>query len=305
MFQGDVLKVKIAPEVQEALQAGTPVVALESCVLALGLPRPMNMSCAKEAMATIREVGAVPAVIAVVNGEPCVGISEAELSQLCRGKDFVKASCDDLPGMIVCRRNAATTVSASLVIAERAGIQVFTTGGLGGISIHCNQHFDASSDLLQLTRTRLAVVCSGVKSVQDIGASMECLESLGVPIALYRTDKFPGFFAPGYHISSGVTMESVEQVAAFYKISLDLLGRGVVVANPAPADKLLDREALDSALREAQVQAESDGVSGKQLTPFLMDYLARVTKGATLEANHALLLANAKLAAELACHLKG
>lgn len=305
MSQGEVLSVKIAPEVQDALQAGTPVVAMESCVLAQGLPRPLNMSCAKETMAAIREAGAVPAIVAVVNGEPCVGIGEAELSQLCKGRDYAKASCDDLPGMIVRRRNAATTVSASLVIAERAGIKVFTTGGLGGISTHCNQQFDASSDLMQLTRTRLAVVCSGVKSVQDIGASVECLESLGIPIALYRTDVFPGFFSHGYHISSGAPLESVAQVADFYRASLGLLGRGVVVANPAPADKLLDSAALESALREAQQQAESEGITGKQLTPFLMDYLARVTHGATLEVNRALLMANGRLAAELACQLKG
>ena len=297
------LALRISEEVSEALQSGRPVVAMESCVFAQGLPRPLNYDAALQIMEVIREEGAVPAIVAFDEGQGIIGVSEIELKQICRGKGYIKANCGDIPGVVALKQRAATTVSASIILAEKAGIKVFTTGGLGGVSPHWLSHFDASSDISQLARTHMAVVCSGIKSVLDVTTTVEVLETLGIPVALYRTESFPRFYTSGIHVGIGSRVDTLEQLAVFYNTSRDLLGRGIIVANPAPLDKQLPSDVLQKVLNEAMERAEHEGHLGKQLTPFLLDYMARETQGATLEANRALLVNNARLAAQLAVRL--
>lgn len=295
--------IRIADEVAASLREKRPVVAMESCVLAMGLPRPLNYDTANEAMEAIREEGAIPAIVALGEGRGLIGLDDEELRQLCRGRGYLKASCNDIPGVVALQQRAATTVSASIVLAQQAGINVFTTGGLGGVSPHCSEHFDVSSDLAQVSRTKMAVVCSGIKSVLDVTTTIECLEMLGIPVALYRTDSFPRFYTSGVHSDVGSRLETVEQLAVFYRTSRDLLNRGIIVANPAPADKQLPSSVLSNILEDAMQRAAHEGHRGKKLTPFLLDYMARETQGATLEVNRALLVSNARLAAKLAVEL--
>ena len=295
--------IRIQAEVEEALREGRPVVALESCVLSLGLPRPMNLDTAHEYMDVIRKCGAVPAVIALADGYGLIGVSEEELRSICRGEGYLKASCNDLPAVIAKKQRAAATVSASIALAQRVGIKVFSTGGLGGVSPHALEHFDVSSDLLQMARTKMAVVCSGIKSILDATTTIECLETLGIPVALFRTDRFPRFFSTGVHLDVGSRLDEVDELAEFYLNSLDLLDRGVLIANPAPYSKQLPQNEMQPILEEALDKAKREGHWGKKLTPFLMDYMARSTHGATLEVNRALLVSNAELAAQLAVAL--
>ncbi|MBI3927273.1 MAG: pseudouridine-5'-phosphate glycosidase [Armatimonadetes bacterium] len=288
-------------EVREALDSGRPVVAVESSVWAQGLPRPMNFEVALEVDAQIRAGGAVPAVIYVAGGKLHFGLTRAELERLCsRPGRVAKVGVGDLPGMLAGGGAGATTVSASLVGAELAGIEVLATGGVGGVHRNWSQRPDISADLGQLARTRCLTVCSGVKSVIDIPATLEILESLAIPLALYRTDDFPRFYTQGLPIEIGFRVDSPEEAARAHRASVEILGRGLMVAQPVPPEHAIPLEEVEGWLREGLRRAETERSTGKALTPFLLDHLARASGGRSLEANRSLLQYNAHLAARIA-----
>lgn len=291
-------------EVAEAMAQGRPIVALESCVWAQGLPRPMNYDVAQETCRAVRDAGAVPAIICVLDGVANIGLNDEQLKLLCKRKGISKVGSGDLPAAISKGKSGAATVSCSLVLAEKAGIDVFATGGLGGVHSNWTTHFDVSSDLGQLRQTRCLTVCSGTKAVLDVTTTVEVFEMLGLPLAFYGCDTLPRFFTSGVPVGIGVRVDSPAEVVSIHRTSLECLKCGLLVTNPVPADKAVAAEDIDAHLRAGLKLAEEEHISGKQVTPFLLDFLARATHGATLEANRALLVANASLAAKIACELK-
>ena len=296
---------RVAPEVAEALAARAPVVALESTIISHGLPRPDNLGVARQIEAAVREAGAVPATIAVVDGVARVGLDGAGLAAIAEREGVAKASVRDL-GFVVARAGtAATTVAATAHLAERAGIRLFATGGLGGVHRGARESWDESADLVALARTGIAVVCSGVKSILDVGATLERLESLNVPVVGYGTHAFPGFYISDSGHRLDWRADSPAQVAEVIRAraALGLGHQGLVVANPLPADEQLDAALHERVLGEALAELEARGVSGKAVTPFLLEFFHTHTAGASLRANVRLVLRNARLAGQIAAEL--
>ncbi len=234
-----------------------------------------------------------------------MGLNPSELEKLCGRTEFDKVGVGDLPGVLAQRRPGATTVSATLLIAQKVGIEVFVTGGLGGVHPEWHRHLDISGDLGELARSRCLTVCSGIKSVLDMPTTVELVETLGIPLALYGTDKFPRFFTAGVKIGIGFRVDSPGEVVRAHRLALEALGRGLVVGNPTPVSSRLPVKQVEEWLREGLLRAETERRGAKELTPFLMDYLARASGGATLETYRALLVSNARLAASLALELAG
>jgi pseudouridine-5'-phosphate glycosidase len=292
---------RIAPEVAEAVAAGRPVVALESTLISHGLPRPRNLDVAHEVEAAVREGGATPATIAVVAGEARVGLDEAALEAIAGG-DVAKCGVRDLAVVAARGGDGATTVASTAWLAARAGISLFATGGLGGVHREARETWDESADLETLGRVGIAVVCSGVKSLLDVGATLERLETLGVTVLGYGTDRFPGFYLHDSGEPVPWRVDTPEEVAAILEArrALGTEGRALVVANPLPVDDQLDPELHDRAVEGGLAAAKEAGVSGKDITPFLLDHLQRETGGASLEANVRLVVRNAALAARIA-----
>jgi pseudouridylate synthase len=297
--------VRIATEVAEAIAAGRPVVALESTLVSHGLPRPRNLEVARQAEAAVREGGAVPATIAVVAGDVCVGLENDTLRKIAERGDVVKCGVRDLAPVVARAGYGGTTVAATSHLAARAGIQVFATGGLGGVHREARDTWDESADLETLAQTGIVVVCAGVKSILDVGATLERLETLNVTVLGYRTDTFPGFYLTdsGHPVPWRVdaVKEVVEVVRARAELGTD--DHAVVVANPLPPGEQLDPALHDRVLSEGLIAAEAAGVKGKDVTPFLLDYLAEETEGSSLDANVQLVLRNARLGAEIAVAL--
>jgi pseudouridine-5'-phosphate glycosidase len=295
----------IHPHVAEALANGRPVVALESAIVTHGLPRPRNLETARQVEAAVREGGALPATVALVDGEARVGLDADALTELAEREDTVKCGIRDLAPAAVRGHWGGTTVAATAHLAARAGIRVFATGGVGGVHRRARDTWDESADLEALARTGIVVVCAGVKSILDVGATLERLETLNVTVLGYRTDSFPGFYLSdsGHPVPWRVdsTAELAELVRA--REGLGTGDRAVVVANPLPPDQQLDPELHDRVLAEGLAAAEAEGITGKDVTPFLLDQLVSGTGGASLEANVRLVLRNARLAAELAGEL--
>ncbi len=292
----------VHPEISEALAAGRPIVALESTIISHGLPRPDNLRVAREIEAAVRSGGAVPATIAMIGGEPHIGLDDAALRRIAEGDTVIKVSVRDVAVLAARRGDGATTVAATAHLASAAGITVFATGGLGGVHRGARDSWDESADLMALSRTGVLVVCAGVKSILDVGATLERLESLNVGVIGYRTDRFPGFYLADSGHPVGWRVETPQQVADVLRARrrLGTDGYGLVLANPiAPADEM-DRALHDRVLAAALVAAEAAGVHGKDVTPFLLDVFHRETHGASLSANVALVLSNARLAAEIA-----
>jgi pseudouridine-5'-phosphate glycosidase len=290
--------VLIHPEVADALRDRRAVVALESTIISHGLPQPDNLLIAREIESAVRDGGAVPATIAVVDGEPRIGLDDAALHRVATEPAVAKVSVRDLPVVMARSGTGATTVAATAHLAARAGIRVFATGGLGGVHRGARETWDESADLLAVAQTAVLVVCAGVKSILDVGATLERLETLSVTVLGYRTDRFPGFYLrdSGYPVPWRVDDPAA---AADVLRAQDSLGpAGVVLANPIDAGDELDRELHDRTLA-AGLAAAAD-VAGKDLTPFLLDFFHRETAGASLTANVALVLANARLAAQVA-----
>jgi pseudouridylate synthase len=292
---------RIAPEVAEAVAGGLPVVALESTLISHGLPRPRNLSVAHEVEAWVREAGAVPATIAVVAGEPRIGLDEAALEAIA-GEGVAKCGVRDLAVVVARGEHGATTVAATAWLASQAGIGVFATGGLGGVHREARETWDESADLDTLARVGVAVVCSGVKSILDVGATLERLETLGVTVLGYGTDSFAGFYLHDSGFPVPWRVDSPAEVAAVLaaRRRLGTDARAVVVANPVAMEEQLDRSVHDRVLAAGLAAAASAGVGGKEVTPFLLDFFHRETGGASLEINIRLVLRNARLAAEIA-----
>lgn len=288
----------IRPAVRRALEQGQPVVALESTLIAHGLPWPANVETALASERSVRDAGAVPATLAVLAGRPTIGLEPAEIERLARTRDVRKASSRDLATAIVQHATAATTVSATMRLAHLAGIRVFATGGIGGV--HRGSAFDVSADLLELGRTPVCVVCAGAKCILDLPATLEVLETQGVPVLGYRTADFPAFYLPG----SGLAVTRVDtpaEVAALLRVHWQRVrGAGVVLAQPLPAEMALSASEFAAALHTAEERAREAKVIGQAVTPFLLAQLAELTQGKTLKANQALIVANAGLAAEVA-----
>jgi pseudouridine-5'-phosphate glycosidase len=289
---------RISEEVGAALKAKRPVVALESTLISHGLPWPANLETAREAEAAVRTAGAVPATVAVLAGRPTIGLSESQLEELARSRDILKASRRDLAVAVTFRQNAATTVSATMALAHLSGIHVFATGGIGGV--HRGDTEDVSADLEELARTPVLVVCAGAKSILDLPRTLERLETLCVPVIGYRTAEFPAFYVESTCLPVSATVNTAQEAARLFDSHVELGGRGVVLAQPCPADVAVEPAEFEAALAVAGTEATTSGITGSRLTPFLLKRLAELTQGRTLRANRALIVNNANLAGEVA-----
>ncbi|MEU2433393.1 pseudouridine-5'-phosphate glycosidase [Streptomyces sp. NPDC007861] len=295
----------LSEEVREALETRRPVVALESTIIAHGLPRPRNLAVAEELESLVRNGGAVPATIAVLDGRAHVGLDKGQLERVATGPDVRKLGHRDLAPALAAGASGATTVSATAFLAARAGIRVFATGGLGGVHREWTTTQDESADLRLLARTRIAVVCAGVKSLLDVPATLQRLETLGVGILGYGTDRFPGFYLTSSGEPVDWTVRTPEEVAEVVRAQ-DALGgpdAALIVARPVPEDEQLDPQLHDRVLAEALEACQERGITGQAVTPFLLDHLVRHTKGASLEANLAAVRGNVRLAAQIAAAL--
>jgi pseudouridylate synthase len=295
----------LSPEVADALSTGRPVVALESTLLAHGLPRPDNRTAADDVEAAVRAGGAVPATIAVLDGVPHIGLTADEVDRVCADPGLAKLGVRDLPVAATLGRSGATTVSSTALLAAAAGIAVFATGGLGGVHRQAVDTFDESADLTALSRTSLVVVCAGVKSILDVPATLERLESLSVTVVGYRTTTFPGFYIADSGSTVDWSVADAGEAARVFAARRDLFPGAVVVANPLPEDEQLDPMLHDRVIAGALAAAEEAGVRGKQVTPFVLDHLHRASAGATLAVNVRLVLRNAELAGQIAAALSG
>jgi pseudouridylate synthase len=293
---------QIAPEVAEALAGGRPVVALESTLISHGLPRPRNLEVARQVEDAVRGAGAVPATVAILDGQARVGLDGPALEAVASRDGVVKCGVRDLAPLAARRGDGATTVASTAHLAARAGVGVFATGGLGGVHRGARETWDESADLETLARTGIVVVCAGVKSILDVGATLERLETLGVAVLGYGTDRFPGFYLSDSGHPVGWRVDSLPEVAAVAaaRAELGTADRAVVVANPLPEDEQLDPALHDRVLEAGLAAAGREGVGGKDVTPFLLDFLHRETGGASLEANVRIVVRNAELAGRIA-----
>ena len=292
-------------EVETALAEGAPVVALESTLISHGMPYPQNAETARAVEEIIRAEGAVPATIALLDGKICVGLDAAGLERLATDPDVAKASRRDLPYLLSQRKAGATTVAATMICADLAGIRVFATGGVGGVHRGGETSLDVSADLQELARTGVAVVCAGAKSILDIGRTLEVLETLGVPVVGYRTDHFPAFYTleSGYGVDARVNTLTELADLLRTKWALDLAG-GVLVANPVPAAAAMPADTVQAATERALAEVSAQGLQGKAVTPFLLSRVTALTEGESLTTNIALVKHNAEVAAGLARALK-
>ncbi|WP_217544336.1 pseudouridine-5'-phosphate glycosidase [Streptomyces sp. GbtcB6] len=292
----------VSEEVREALDAGRAVVALESTIIAHGLPRPRNLQVALELEDTVRRAGAVAATIAVLDGRPHVGLDKEQLERVANEDGIRKLGHRDLPLAVAAGASGATTVSATAQLAALAGLRVFATGGLGGVHREWTATQDESADLGLLARTRITVVCAGVKSILDVPATLQRLETLGVAVAGYDTDRFPGFYLSDSGHPVDWTLRTPEQVADVMRAqdALDAADTALIVANPVPETEQLDPALHARVLADALHACDAEGITGQGVTPFLLDYLVRHTDGASLEANLAAVRGNVRLAARIA-----
>ncbi len=292
----------ISAEVVAALADKKPVVALESTIISHGMPYPRNVETARRVQAMVRDRGATPATIAVIEGRLTVGLDDDGIERLGRkGLDVVKTSRRDLPFVVSRGLDGATTVAATMIIAEMAGIKVFATGGIGGVHRGVDETLDVSADLEELAQTRVAVVCSGAKSILDIGRTLEYLETRGVPVVGYRTDSLPAFYTRDSGFGVDYRVDSPDEAAAALAIKWRLgLSGGAVIANPIPEEHALDEQEMDQRIETAIAEMNLRGVTGKDTTPFLLASIAEATGGRSLEANIHLVLNNAAVAAEIA-----
>jgi pseudouridine-5'-phosphate glycosidase len=296
--------IQLSPEVAAARAAGRPVVALESTIIAHGMPWPQNLETAREVEDVIRAEGAVPATIAVIGGRIRVGLTAEELQQLAQSPDAMKLSRRDLPFAIATGRLGATTVAATMICAHLAGIEVFVTGGIGGVHRGGHESFDISADLQELARTPVAVVCAGAKSILDLGLTLEYLETHGVPVLSVGQDNFAAFFTPDSGLKADFRMDDAASQARFIRAKWALgLSGGVVVSNPVPAAQAMPREEIDAITAQALAEADAQGVVGKAITPFLLARIKALTGGRSLATNIALVKHNAVVGARLALAL--
>ena len=299
-------RIKIRAEVAEALEQGSPVVALESTLIAHGLPYPNSLELAREAEDLVRLEGGIPATIGVIGGEPKVGLEPEELELMATGEKIPKLSLRDIPVAVAKKSHGATTVAGAIHLAARAGIKLFATGGIGGVHREAQQSWDVSADLLTLSRTPVAVVCAGVKSILDIPATLEYLETLGVPIVGFRTRSFPGFYLTDSGSPLDWAVEDEAETARLIDSLRELVGpegTGLVVANPIPEGEQLNPELHERVLEAGQDELRRLGIHGKNVTPFLLDHFQRETEGESLWVNEQIIRNNARLAARISVNL--
>ena len=293
--------IQLSPEVAAAREQGRPIVALESTIIAHGMPWPQNLETARQVEDVIRIEGAVPATIAVIGGRIRVGLTSEELTQLAQAPDAMKLSRRDLPFAIATGRLGATTVAATMICAHLAGIEVFVTGGIGGVHRGGHESFDISADLQELARTPVAVVCAGAKSILDLGLTLEYLETHGVPVLSVGQDNFAAFFTPDSGLKADFRMDDAQAQARFIRAKWALgLNGGVVVSNPVPAAAAMPREEIDAITAQALAEGHAQGIVGKAITPFLLGRIKALTGGRSLATNIALVKHNAVVGARLA-----
>jgi len=298
------MKIKITKEVNSALNKGQAVVSLESTIIAHGMPYPKNYRTALEVEQAVRKNGAIPATIGIIKGEIIVGLSNEQIKYLSKAKDVKKVSRRDLPIVLVNKWDGATTVASTMYISKLAGINIFATGGIGGVHRDGNNTFDISSDLEELAQTDVAVICAGAKAILDIGLTLEYLETQGVPVIGFRTEKFPLFYTNTSEHKVDFKADDVQTIAKIIKTKKELrLKSGIVVANPIPKEFSLDRKYIDGIIKKALNKADEKNIKGKDITPFLLKEIGDITDGKSLDANIALVINNADLAAKIAVQL--
>ena len=295
---------KISKEVQQALKNNKPVVALESTIISHGMPYPKNVETAMLVEKTIREHGAIPATIGIIDGEPIIGMSPEEIEEFGKRKGICKVSRRDLPVVFAKKTWGATTVAATMILANMAGIEVFVTGGVGGAHRGAQENFDISADLEELGKTNVTVVSAGVKAILDLKLTLEILETKGVPVLSYQSDEFADF----YTRHSGIKMENVvnspKEVAEIIRAKrINKLDGGILVANPIPEEDAMDSEVINAAIETALKKADEEHIEGKEITPFLLKTIVELTNGDSLESNIKLVINNAKLGAAIASEL--
>ncbi len=294
----------IAEEVQQAKEQGKPIVALESTIISHGMPYPQNVQTAREVEEIIRENGAVPATIALIDGKIKIGLSDDELEQFGKAQGVAKVSRRDLPYILATKQMGATTVAATMICAALADIKIFVTGGIGGVHRGAETTMDISADLEELAQTNVAVVCAGAKSILDLGLTLEYLETKGVPVIGYQTDVLPAFYTRRSDFSVNFSADDVATIAGTLKAKWDLnLQGGAVIANPIPEEHAMPEEEINQAIEAALKEAEEKGIVGKDTTPFLLAKVKEMTAGKSLDANIALVKNNAVVGAKLAVEL--
>ncbi|MFP3123717.1 pseudouridine-5'-phosphate glycosidase [Ectobacillus funiculus] len=292
-------------EVKHALGNRLPVVALETTIISHGMPYPQNIQTAKEVEQIIYHNGAVPATIGIMDGKIKIGLTNEELEEFATSKTVEKVSRRDLPYILSTGKLGATTVSATMIGAALAGIKVFSTGGIGGVHREGEQTMDISADLTELSRTNVAVVCTGIKSILDIGRTLEYLETQGVPVIGYQCDKFPSFYSRDSGFRVDFRLDVPEQIAMLMKTKWELgLNGGIVIANPVPEAYAMNRREIENVIVQAIQEAKEKGITGKQVTPFLLNCIKQMTKGKSLETNISLVKHNAEVAAKIAIALR-
>lgn len=291
-------------EVLEAKEKGLPIVALESTIISHGMPYPQNVQTAREVEAIIRENGAVPATIALIDGKIKIGLSDEELEMFGNAQGVAKASRRDLGYLLATKKLGATTVAATMICAELAGIELFVTGGIGGVHRGAETTMDISADLEELAMTNVAVVCAGAKSILDIGLTLEYLETKGVPVIGYGTDMLPAFYTRESEFNVNFRADAPEEVANMMRAKWDLgLRGGAVIANPIPQEDAMEASFINDIIEKALAEAEEKGIAGKEVTPFMLGKVKELTAGKSLEANIALVKNNARIGAAIAVAL--
>jgi len=289
----------IAPEIRIALDLGAPIVALESTVITHGLPRPQNLELARDMEKQVRAFGATPATIALLDGKIRIGLSDEELVRLSEADSVLKVSHRDFATAIVKKTNGGSTVAGTMFAANMAGIKVFATGGIGGV--HKESPFDISTDLHSLAEIPTIVVCAGAKAILDLPATLEYLETMGVPVVGYQTDEFPAFYSRQSELGVSVRLDSPKEIAEFAQVHWNLgMKSGILVTNPIPETDAISKLEMEPIIAKASAEAIEQGIHGQKLTPFLLGRINELTKGKSMKANLALLLNNAHLAAEIA-----
>lgn len=291
---------KINPEVKKALDENKPVVALESTIISHGMPYPKNVETALKVEETIRENGAIPATIGIIDGEPIVGMSKEEIDEFGKRQGIYKASRLDLPVIYAKKLWAATTVAATMIIAAQAGIELFVTGGIGGVHRGATETMDISADLQELAKTNVTVVCAGAKAILDLPLTMEYLETMGVPVLGYQTNELPAFYTRESGLKVNYRIDSTKEAALVMKAKKDNnLSGGILITNPIPEEYAMDKKVIDEAVKKALDMADQQGIKGKAITPFLLKTIVELTKGDSLESNIKLVLNNAKIGAQI------
>ncbi len=292
---------EIKAEVKEALAAGKPVVALESTIIAHGMPYPQNIETALEIEEIIRDNGAVPATIGIIDGKIKIGLTKEEVEFLGESDEVIKVSRRDLPVVLAEKKHGATTVAGTMIAADLSGIKIFVTGGVGGVHRGAEKSFDVSADLEELKKTSVAVIAAGAKSILDLGLTLEKLESFGVPVLGYQTEELPAFYSRHSGFNCDYKLESPEHTADILKAKWELgLEGGVLIANPVPEADEIEYSVINEKIEQALAEAEEQGISGKKLTPFLLDRIKEITDGQSLETNIALVRNNAVVGAKIA-----